>query len=419
MYLKGSKFDMNRRRGRRSNPLLIFVLLALIGGMIYVNQVIIPETPPLFLPTPTATRSAESYITDAQVLMQQGKLSQAIAAYQQAIQVDPKNPAVYVALARLQIYSAKYDEALVNAENALLLNQNNAQALALRGWAKGFLGDYLEAEASLTQASVLDPSSPAPYAYMAEVLILKDQAGVGDFNTLDKAIEFSQKAETLGPNSLEAHRARGLILENTGNIEEAVAQYEAAVALNPYIADLRMALGRSYRALPEPDYASAIEQFNYAVPLDPTNPLPKTYLSRTYAMAGEYAKAIQYAEDAVKDAPEDPYLHGNLGVVLRKNFQLEEAVDELRLAVRGGTTADGVAVVGLPLDYGRITEYYFSYGLALADLGQCSEAVQIAQMLQQSIRDDEVAQYNAQEMINICEILAGTVTATPEPESAP
>lgn len=416
MYLRGSKFDMNRRRTRRSNPLLIIVLVALIGVMVYINQVVIPETPPLFVPTPTATRSPESYIADALTLVQQGKMAPAIAAYEQAIQVDPKNPAVYVALARLQIYAGMYSEAVINAENALLLNQNNAQALSLRGWAKGFLGDYLEAVASLKQAIAIDPNNPVPYAYYTEVLILQDNAGLGEFNTLDEAIALSKQAEALGPNTLEAHRARGIILENTGNVEEAVVEYEAAVAMNPNIADLHLALGRAYRGLPEPDYARAIEQFNYAVPLDPTNPLPKTYLSRTYAMAGEYAKAIQYAEDAVKNDPSDPYLHGNLGIVLRKNFQLAEAIVELRLAVRGGKTADGIEVAGLPLNYGRIAEYYFSYGLALADTGDCTEAVKIAQMLQQSAGNDPISMYNAQEMINICEIQAGTVTATPAPE---
>lgn len=419
MYLRGSKFDMNRRRTRRSNPFLIFVLVTLIGVMVYINQVVIPETPPLFIPTPTATRSPESYIADAQGFLLEGKMPQAISAYQQAIQVDPKNGGVYVALARLQIYTGDYETAVTNAENALLLNSDNTQALALRGWAKGFLGDYLEAEASLKQAIQKDATNGAAYAYYTEILMMKDAAGQGDFNTLDKAIEYSQKAEELSPGTIEAHRARGIVLENTGNIEEAVQEYLAAVNINPNIADLHMALGRAYRALPEPDYALAIEQFNLAVPLDPTNPLPKTYLSRTYAMAGEYAKAIQYAEDAVKNEPTDPYLHGNLGIVLRKNFQLAEAIVELRLAVRGGTTADGIEVTGLPLDYGRIAEYYFSYGLALADTGECGEALQIAQMLQNSAGNDPVSLYNAQEMINICEIQAGKVTATPQPTELP
>ncbi len=413
MYLRGSKFDLTRKR-KRANPLRIFILVVLVGAAIYFNQVVVPQTPPLFVPTPTATRSPESYINDAQALVAQAKIPQAIVAYQQAVRADPKNISAYVTLARLQIYAAQYEEAIINAENALLLNPNNAQALALRGWAKAFIGDYLEAESSLKQAIQLDPGNPTPYAYYSEMLMLQQLEGKGDLNTLDKAIEYSKKAQELGPNTLEAHRARGIVLENTNNIEEAVQEYEAAINLAPYIADLHLALGRSYRSLPEPDYAKAIEQFNLAIPLDPTNPLPKTYLSRTYFLAGEYAKSIQYGEEAIKNAPDDPYLHGNLGIVLRRNFELPRAIEELRLAVRGGKTSDEIVVKGLPIDYGIVAQYYYNYGLALAANGECTEAIQVAQALQINLPRDEIAQYNAQEMLNICASLVGETTPTPD-----
>ena len=156
MYLRGSKFDLTRKR-KRANPLRIFILVVLVGAAIYFNQVVVPQTPPLFVPTPTATSSPESYLNDAKALVAQAKIPQAIVAYQQAVRADPKNISAYVTLARLQIYAAQYEEAIINAENALLLNPNNAQALALRGWAKAFIGDYLEAESSLKQAIQLDP----------------------------------------------------------------------------------------------------------------------------------------------------------------------------------------------------------------------------------------------------------------------
>ena len=60
----------------------------------------------------------------------------------------------------------------------------------------------------------------------------------------------------------------------------------------------------------------------------------------------------------------------------------------------------------LPLDYDRVGEFYYTYGLALAKLGQCGEALQIAQAVSTGLRNDEVAVYNAQEVINICERLA-------------
>jgi hypothetical protein len=94
------------------------------------------------------------------------------------------------------------------------------------------------------------------------------------------------------------------------------------------------------------------------------------------------------------------------------NRQYPESVGPLRLAVRGGTLDTGQEVKGLPLDYGRVAEYYYTYGLAMAHTGDCGEALQISQLLQQGVPKDDVAVSNAQEMINICQQVADS-TATP------
>ena len=44
------------------------MLVVLVGALVYINQVVVPAVPPLFIPTPTATRSPESYVTDAEKL---------------------------------------------------------------------------------------------------------------------------------------------------------------------------------------------------------------------------------------------------------------------------------------------------------------------------------------------------------------
>ncbi len=101
------------------------------------------------------------------------------------------------------------------------------------------------------------------------------------------------------------------------------------------IADLHLALGRNYRYLEQ--YDRAVEEFNRANALNPGDPLPNFYISRTYAAIGEYAKAIQFAEQALKVAPTDPYMYGNLGTMYYKNRQYEDAVKPLKIAVAGGT----------------------------------------------------------------------------------
>ncbi len=178
MYLHGSKWSYTRRR-RRSNPWRVILLMGLIGAGLYVNQVVVPNTMPLFVPTATPTRSPESYVSEAENYVNEGKVPQAITSYQQAIEVDPRNASNYVTLARLQIYSGDYQDALTNAENALLISPNHSMAYALRGWAKGYLGDYLEAIASLQRAVELDPNNATAYAYLAEVIVQQIQEGEG------------------------------------------------------------------------------------------------------------------------------------------------------------------------------------------------------------------------------------------------
>ena len=128
---------MTRKRRKRSSPLRVLILVVLIAGVIYVNRVVIPNTPPLFVPTPTPTRSPESFVNQAQDLFKEGKLSQAIDAYEDAILSDPENASNYVELARLEILVGRYEEALENAELALLINANNPLAHSMRACPAG------------------------------------------------------------------------------------------------------------------------------------------------------------------------------------------------------------------------------------------------------------------------------------------
>jgi tetratricopeptide (TPR) repeat protein len=414
MYLNGSKWSMNKRK-RHSNPWRVILLLTLVGFFVYINEIVVPKTEPWFVPTPTATRSPDSFINEAEGYLAEGKVQSAIASYQNAILADPKNVSNYIKVARLLTYTGNFDEAATQAENALLLNPNNSMALAIRGWAKGLDGDYLAASESLKEAIKFDPNNGTAYAYFAEILALQQQSGQDIIGTLDQAIEYSQLAVQLNPGAMETHRARGLVLEITANYQEAAIEFEAAIAKNSDIADLHLALGRNYRVLER--YEDAVSEFIRANALNPNDYLPEYYISRTYASIGDFVKAIQFGEQAIKDSPEDPLLHGHLGVLYYRYKQYNRSISSLRLAIKGGTTADGIVVEGRPLDYGRMSEFYYVYGLALAREGECGEALQIAQALNQIVPDDIYAVANAKEMNNMCMIEAGKPN-TPFPTSA-
>lgn len=407
---------MNRRR-RRSNPLTIIILALLIGGAVYINQVIVPQTAPLFVPTPTPTRSPQAYISEADQLVAEGKYAQAIDLYGEALLITPDDPGLYISIARLQIYTSRFEEAIENAGNALVLNPGNSQAMALRGYALGRIEDFVTAEAVLDEAIALDPNNALPYAYKAEILGLRSQTATGDSDMLAQAIEYSRKAQELSPNMLETHRARGIVLMFTANYEDAVVELEAAIALNKFIADLHIYLGNNYRSIGED--AKAIREYNNAITLNPSDAAPYNSLSRTYAKLGEYQNSINFGEQAIELEPTNPYYYGNLGVVYYRMGDYPRAIETLALAVHGGTAASGETVEGLVLDYWPVSEYYYMLGLALARQGRCGEALPIAQVVSQGVSIEEFSVLNAQEIVNICQQVADGDIEVPETTETP
>jgi tetratricopeptide (TPR) repeat protein len=412
MYLRGSKWSMRQRRPH-VNWFLIVVVVLLIGVVTYVDRFILPTAQTPFLPTATATRDPESYVTDAQNLFAEGKLLPSIDAYTEAISVKPNDPSIYIALARVQIFAGQYADALVNAENSLLLNPNNSLAHGMRAWALTQTGDYEGADTSLQEALRLDPNNGIILAYKAFLYgkMYENNAGPS-LDPLPIAISASKDAVTLAPNSLEAHWARAYILQLTANGEQAIQEYLLAIQLNSNISEIHLELGVSYKGLGVID--SALEQYTLANTLNPTDTRPYLYSSRALVSIGEYAKAVQYAESAVTNAPTDPYLRGNWGFMLYKNNDFPNALIQLSLAVNGGKNEDGQIVQPQPLtaDDTRIAQYYYVYAILLARSNRCGEALPITQLLQTSVPNDADAAYNVTYVQQLCSQMLGTPSAT-------
>jgi len=430
MYLKGSKLNMARQR-KRANPLRLLFLGALVAGALYINFVVVPVTPPLFIPTVTPTRSPESYIKTAEELVADGKVNQAIQTYQEAIKADPLNVAIYVSVARLQVLYGDYDGAEENITVALMQNDKNSLARAVHGWVLAKKKSYVQAESELQTAIDLDPNNALAYAYRAELYKDMIDAGKSDFTTTEKAMNDSAKAINLDPSQFEVRRSRGLVLEVTGNYEEAVTEFQAALEMNPNLAELYISLARNYRAIAQASqdstqYNRALEALNRAIALRPDIAEPYSEQALTYFAVGDFTNAIQMAQLAVDRAPSDPLMHGLLGTMYYRNYQYQEAADELRLAIRGGLTRKGVQVTPIPADGGyTYVVYYVRFGISLSELGQCQEALQVVQQLLQTAPSDETALSNAPIIQDTCRSstgevqVDGTTTPNPEPTAAP
>ena len=417
MYLRGSKWNMRRRRPR-INWFLVVFLIILIAIVTYVDRFVLPTAQTPFMPTPTVTRDPESYITEAEGLFAEGKLLHAIDTYMEAIRITPNDPTVYSALARVQIFAGKYADALVNAENSLLLNPNSSMAQAVRGWALTQKGDYPAADDSLKNALRLDPNNGLAHAYDAFLYGKMFENSAGPYvDPIQTAIDESRTATTLSPNSLEAHWARAYIYQLTDNRELAVQEYLAAIDINKNISEIHLQLGVTYKALGVVD--QAIQQYTLANTLNPSDYLPELYSSRALASIGQYIQAEQYADAAVQDAPADPYLHGNWGYMLYKNNEWPTAIEQLSLTINGGKTADGQTIQPMtPTNNDAwVAIYYYTYALALAQSDRCSEALPLTQTILDAFRANEYAVYNAKYAQDFCAKNIGT--ASPQASTTP
>ncbi len=403
-----------RQRRPRVNWFLVVVVVILIAIVTYVDRFILPTAQTPFVATLTATRDPESYVTDAENLFAEGKLLQAIDTYLEAIRIKPDEPSFYIALARVQVFAGKYDEALVNAENSLLLNPNNSMAHAVRAWALTQKEDYIAADDSLKEALRLDPTNGFIQAYKAFLYGKMYENSAGPYvDPIAVAIEASQAAVTLAPNSLEAHWARAYILQITDNREQAVQEYLLAIQINPNISEIHLELGVTYRGLGVIE--SALQQYTLANTYNPSDTRPALYSSRALASIGEYAKAAQYAESAVANDPTDPYLRGNWGFMLYKAYDWPNAMIQLSLAVNGGTDEDGQTIQPQPLTGGdtRIAQYFYVYAILLAKSDRCGEALPITQLLLTTVPNDADAAYNVDYVQQLCAQSLGAPSSQP------
>ena len=406
MYLSGSKWNTKKKR-RRSRPFLVLTLVLLIAGLVYIERVIVPTVPPLFVITPTPTRSPASFVLEAESLFQSGKLIQAERAYEEAINIDPDGSEYYTELARIQVFRGEYEQAVTNASNAVLLDPNSAKAKGVLGWAQDFRGELVDALGNVERGLELDPDSALIRAYHAEVLIDYD---IGSF---EQAVEEAEAAVQLDPNLMEAHRALGYVWEMTGNYDLAYDSYQTALRIHPNLSTLHVAVGNMY--FNQGDSGKAIDSYLQASVLAPMDVTPLRLITQAYARVGEFGKASQYAVNAVEIDPSNPRLHGDLGRMYYKNEDYEGAIRELSLVVRGGRADSGEQVDPLPLDPADqlVVEFYYTYGLSLAKADQCSQAVPISEVLIRGVPDNEFAIVNAQEILVIC----GELEPTPTPEA--
>ena len=334
MHLKSDR-DLYRRR-RRIPWLRLLMLLALIGAGVYVVNTIMDvmqERPgggvayaPTPIPSPTPTPSPAIYVARAEDAYWAGDVETAIDAYQRALDIEPNQFDLYVALSRLLTFQAQPERGLDMAREALRRQPESAQAWAVLCLAYDWIGMPKDAVSACEKAISFDPTLPEAYAYLAEAYI-----DTGNWYAANSTIA---TAVELGENNIDVLRNRAYVLETQGNYYGAIGAYREALELHDKLVHLHMAIGRNANALG--NWTLAVQAYTDAVEADPNHVPALARLGLLLLLTGDYNKAEAHLIKAIKLDPTFSDAYAHLGTLYFQQRNYEDAIENLKLAVRYG-----------------------------------------------------------------------------------
>lgn len=198
------------------------------------------------------------------------QLQEAATAYLKALDLDPKDWKTNMNLGLVYMVLGDKESSLKYARRAASISPDSAIVNANLGVALETVNLQTEAAAAYRKSLEEDPKRIATYLNLASNLIGQKKASEA-IDVMQRAIQQEKSAPT--------HTRYGEALAASGQVENAVAQYQAALALNPSYTPALNALGdayiRQYKGayqLDETKRRMALESWNKSLQLRPNQP---------------------------------------------------------------------------------------------------------------------------------------------------
>jgi peptidyl-prolyl cis-trans isomerase A (cyclophilin A) len=247
----------------------------------------------------------------------------------------------FIKEAESQLRSGQRDQVIAKCDQALAEGPADgpvpAAALALRGMAFVQKENYARALADIDRASELDPTSPLPPEYRGRIFSLKGDP--------DRAIrEFTKSLELARTDSVRgrAYRWRGSEYLGKRQYEYAMADLNEGIRLSPDDADLYYDRGRCQREEGRLDEAMA--DFETSLRLNPSGgygwrcrtALAEAYRKRgvEYYEKGQYELAMADLNEGIRCTPDEADLYYHRGRCHRKEGRLDEAMADFETSLR-------------------------------------------------------------------------------------
>src|SRR5437879_6095158 len=171
---------------------------------------------------------------------------------------------------------------------------------------------------SAVQTAASDSNALSPLAKMS----LDAAVSALQSNTLPEAERHARAAVAASPRSAVTHNVLGVVLDRSGQSDEAYKEFGTAIRLDPNFVSARNNLGRMLAE--HGKRAEAIAEFERVLKSDPNHVQAHYNLGALYADAGDFLKATDHLASARRADPNDPQLAlAFLNVAYRANRTAE------------------------------------------------------------------------------------------------
>ncbi|MGD8384115.1 MAG: tetratricopeptide repeat protein [Lysobacterales bacterium] len=198
--------------------------------------------------------------------------------------------------------------------------------------------DYEHAIAMYKKAIDLDAKYALAFAGIADAYSHMYRYADGSREIAARALEYSEKAVAMDPDSAEARASRGLALFINEQYPDAEREFERAIELNPNLFEAYYYSGLAYAS--HGQFERAVAMYRKAAEVNPADPQPVAFLAQAYSSLGrrhEEMKArlasIELMERHLKMNPDDTRTlciaanqYSNVGEFERGQEMAEEAL---------------------------------------------------------------------------------------------
>lgn len=310
-------------------------------------------------------RIASLYRVRADALVQLRKYEEAIADYTEAIKRWP-NWLAFRRRADAYLDTGRYEDAIADYTQALHFNPDDAETYNDRGVAFLKSGAHGEAIPAFDEALKLNPELAIAFLNrcIAHHTIGKNEDGIKDCTEALRIGFEDQRIVAM------AHNERGRAYANTGRLDEAIDDYDRALALAPTYAIAYHNRGKAYTG--KESFELATRDFGDALRLgfEDEQRTAVAFLNRGRALAslGEYELAIHDFDAALSHNPDYIAAYRSRAQAHYQQNEHQHVIDDYTAVLwRDPTDRDA---------YIRRGHAYFSGGqwaAAAADLGEAWE----------------------------------------------